>query len=168
MAGRRAKPLQLHLLDGKSRLTKKEKESRAELESELRIGTHDFRAPAEVRKDKVALKKWKEITKLYVDAEIEFVSTADTGILMQYCLAFSQLMFFIKARKEVLSQGLNTLDTYNVIDGMGLESNINKKSELVYKLGKSLYLDPQSRINTIKKKDRAKKTELEEMGFGNV
>lgn len=168
MPGRRIKPLQLHLLDGKSRLTAAEIERRQELEAELRIGTHDFKAPPEVRRDKVANKKWKEITQLYIDAEIEFVSTADTGILMQYCLAFSQLMYLIKARSEIMAKGWDTVKTYHAIDELGLENNINKKSDLVFKLGKSLYLDPQSRINTIKKKDRTQKSELEEMGFGNV
>jgi phage terminase small subunit len=169
MSGRNKKPLALHIIEGKSHLTNAEIEEREENESKLKFGTHDFKAPREVRSDRIAHMKWKEIINLYTSNKIDFVTTADTTILMQYCLTYSEYMYLIKARKEILNKGWDAVKTYHAIDELGLEHNINKKNALLTKLGKSLFLDPQSRINAIPGREpvKKKKTPLE-MKFGNV
>ena len=64
MAGRPAKPIELHLLNGNKRhLTKAEIEQRKK--SEVKLGEHKLVCPSYVRQDKNAYKKWKEIVKLY-------------------------------------------------------------------------------------------------------
>ena len=169
MSGRNKKPLQLHLMEGNSHLTKEEVEEREENESQFKFGTHDFKAPREVRSDKMAYKKWKEIIDLYKSNKIAFVTTADTTVLMQYCLTYSEYMYLIKARKEIMNKGWDTVKTYHAIDELGLEHNINKKNVLLAKIGKFLFLDPQSRINAIPSKEPVKKKKSPlEMKFGNV
>ena len=71
MAGRPAKPIELHLLNGNKRhLTKAEIEQRKK--SEVKLGEHKLVCPSYVRQDKNAYKKWKEIVKLYKDIDYVF------------------------------------------------------------------------------------------------
>jgi phage terminase small subunit len=168
MAGRKAKPIQLHLADGKSRLTKADIQKRKDLEAKNRFGNYCFRVPSNVKADKIALQKWKEITKLYRDGNVDFVTTADTAILMQYCLTYAEYVYLIEARKEIIDKGYDKIKTYHAIEELGIDHNINKKNELLSRLGKILYLDPQSRLGKVCEEKSNKPTELEDMGFGGI
>jgi phage terminase small subunit len=87
MAGRRAKPIQLHVIDGKKHLTKAEIKHRQE--NEIRLGSPDLKMSDAVRRDPVARKKFQELKKLYEG--IEFVSSSDIGTITQLCLLYSEL-----------------------------------------------------------------------------
>ena len=84
--GRPAVPVALHLMKGNKRhLTAAEIEKRKQ--SEVKLGDKKLVCPSYVRADKEAHKKWKEIVKLYKN--IDFVSSADVGMMARYCVTFS-------------------------------------------------------------------------------
>ena len=170
MKGRKAKPVQLHIHDNVSKKTKAEIEARLAQEAGMRFGGHDFVAPSEIKSDKIALKKWNEIVDLYISAQIDFVTTADTGILMQYCLTYSEYINLINTRKKIMKDNKkDVVAGYGLLESSKIEHNINKKNELLSKLGKILYLDPQSRLGTMKNINTKKEpSELEKQGFGNI
>ena len=87
MAGRPAKPIDLHIVSGNpSHLTKAEIEHRKK--SEIHLGEQKLVCPVYVKTNKEAYKKWKEIKKLYTG--FKFVSSADIGVIARYCMAFAQ------------------------------------------------------------------------------
>lgn len=168
MPGRWAKPLQLHVHQGNpSHLTKAEIEERSE--SEIKFGDHNFITPSRVKKNKIALKKWKEIISRYQDGEIDFVTTSDTGILERYCLTYAEYYNLQTIRDEIESKGWDIIKTYHAINELGLESDINKKLDLLVKMEDRLFLNPLAKIRNIPKQQKEKQeSPLEKQGFGNV
>ena len=98
MAGRPAKPIDLHIVSGNpSHLTKAEIEHRKK--SEIHLGEQKLVCPAYVKTNKEAYKKWKEIKKLYTG--FKFVSSADVGVIARYCMAFAQYIDLIERRDRI-------------------------------------------------------------------
>lgn len=170
MPGRHAKPVQLHLLQGNpSRLTKAEINRRQE--SEIRFGSQDFRTTARVRRDKIALVKWKEIVKLYRDYGVEFVSTSDAAIIERYCLTYSEYMKLIDVRAKIEDvagrKGADVVNTYKAQSDLGIDNAINKKSDMLTKIEDRLFLNPLSKLrNVSKKSDEDQLPEGEQEMFG--
>jgi len=79
--GRNAIPIDLLVANGKKHLTKAEIEIRKE--SEVKLGNSKLMCPSYIKNNVIAYKKWKEITKIY--KEVDFVSSADAGLLARYC-----------------------------------------------------------------------------------
>lgn len=158
MAGRRGKPLQLHLLDGKSRLTKDEIRFRSE--NEIHIGNNNFIITKMVEKNSVAKEKWNEIIQLYLECAADFVSSADIGIIERYCLTYSEYVDLQKARDEIKWQERDAVKTARALYDLGIEDSINKKIDILTKLEDRLFLNPLAKVRNIPKKE--KKTSKED------
>jgi phage terminase small subunit len=169
MPGRHAIPLSLHLLGGnKSHLTRAEIDAREK--SEIRFGGYDFKPTRRLRDNKTALKKWREIIKLYTDGQIDFVTTSDAGLLERYCLTFAEYYNLLGVRKEIEARGWDIVKTYHAVDELGLDSSINKKLDLLIKMEDRMFLTPLSKVRNVTSagRDKPAADPLEAAGFGNV
>jgi len=152
---RPAKPVSLHLANGNTRgLTKAEIEYRQK--NEIKLGDQSFICPDNILGDEIALSKWNELMVIYSD--IEFVGTADAGILERYCMLTSDLYRLRRIQNLEWTKyevGEITFEVYNKV-----EQAINKKNELLVKIEDRIFLNPVCRIkNVAKKPDEEQLTE---------
>ncbi len=150
-------PLQVIKFGGKHKRSKKQIEQREQ--SEIKLGSKKLILPSSVKGDKVALKKWKELVSLYDD--IEYVSSADSGILAQYCLCHSEHEYLISSKNDIVeemknSEGVTVVDIITYLDKSNLDNMINKKREALQKIGTKIFLDPTARIKAIPLKEPEK------------
>lgn len=193
MAGRPAKPIELHLLNGNKRhLTKAEIEQRKK--SEVKLGEHKLVCPSYVRQDKNAYKKWKEIVKLYKD--IDFVSSADVGLMARYCMAFSEYINLTEHRKVCATIRVDTengeaVDMVKALEGkyssktaakmfekieyvfsvsgvIAVDKALNAKMSALVQMEDRLFLNPLAKVRNIPKKEVKEEDPLAGKGFGNV
>jgi phage terminase small subunit len=193
MPGRPAKPIGMHLYDGKKHLTKAEIKHRQE--NEIRLGTPDLKMPPSVRRNPVAKKKWKELEELYKG--FDFVSSSDVGIISQLCLAYAELDNLLgHLRTLELIEPFDPLEKEEVerewsgkmgqvairnmwrkIDfciSMGGILAVNKaidaKRSIIRSLEDRLYLNPLAKNRNVPKKpaEKPEETPLQKAGFGNV
>jgi len=171
MAGRNAKPIQLHMQNGNKRhLTKAEIEQRQT--QELRLGDKKMKCPDFVKDDVQAYKKWKELIKLYAD--IDFVSSGDIGMLARYCVTFSQYLKLLERLKRikgiaeepddvdelVLSMDELTarikrqlIDMVSTDGVLRIEKAVNQKLDILMKMEDRLFLNPVAKVKNIPKKE---------------
>jgi len=177
MAGRPAKPIQLHLQNGnKRRLTKAEIKQRQE--SEIKLGGKELLCPAYVKNDTVAFSKWRELKNLFKD--IDFISSSDVTLIGRYCKTFSEYQMLLKSYQcvseihydcEELDEFLdsrdeddNVLFAYKVkkqlrdLFSIGailtIETAINKKMDLLIKMEDRLFLNPLAKVRNVPKKEK--------------
>jgi phage terminase small subunit len=169
MAGRPAKPISLHLQDKKKHLTKADIEHRQN--SEVRLGTKKMKCPDFVKNDVEAFKKWKELVKLYEDAE--FVSSGDIGLLARYCITHSQYLKLLERLKRIkdiaqdpddVEEYINDTEEFNArikrqladmvsTDGvLRIEKAVNQKLDILIKMEDRLFLNPVAKVKNIPKK----------------
>ena len=177
MAGRNAKPIALHLAEGNpNRLTKAEIKARQE--SEIKLGEKDLtklKAPAFVRKDKIAAKLWRELIKEYKSAAaqgVELLTSSDIGLLARYCKTFAEYERLLEAHQRIekiaedtdnLYQYIMQQDEYTMkamaqiaqlasIDGiLKIEKAINNKMDQLVKMEDRLFLNPLAKVKNIPK-----------------
>ena len=140
-------------------------------ESEIKIGDGKFQLPQTVKRDPEAHKKWKQLVKLYED--LDYVTSADSDILAQYCLCHSEHEHLLKSKKEELERlkkiKASALDVINFLNTTNIDNMINKKRDALQKLAGKIFLDPTSRIKGVPtKKTEPEQTPLETAGFGNI
>lgn len=193
MAGRHAKPVELHILNGNKRhLTKAEIEQRKK--AQVQLGEHKLICPAYVRADKIAYKKWKEIVKLYKD--IDFVSSADVGLMARYCMAFSEYLNLTEHRKicaNVRIDYVNSEDeqiydelaehysvkraakmydkieyTFSLAGVLAVDKALNAKMSTLVQMEDRLFLNPLAKIRNVPKKEVKQDDPLGDKGFGNI
>lgn len=172
MAGRHAKPIELHLQNGNKRhLTKAEIEYRKE--SEIKIGDKKLLCPAYIKKDIAAFSKWKEIKHIYKDAD--FISSGDTGILSRYCMTYSQYLNLLKRLNRIGNIQNNSEDIEEYIENsdefdykikrqlldmistdgvLRIEKAVNQKLDILIKMEDRLFLNPAAKIKNIPKKEK--------------
>lgn len=166
MAGRHAKPLSLHILNGNpSHLTKAEIAERKA--GEIRLGTLKFKIPERIKNNPVAKKKWSEVIAIYKAADVDFASTSDSAIIERYCLTYAEYINLQEVRAEIEAKGWDRVKTYHAIDELNLENNINKKIEILTKLEDRLFLNPLAKCKNIPKKETKKIDNDDEEMFGN-
>lgn len=171
MAGRHAKPIQLHMQNGNKRhLTKAEIDHRQK--TEIRLGDKKMKCPDFVKNDVQAYKKWKELIKLYAD--IEFVSSGDVGMLARYCVTFSQYLKLLERLKRVKEiaeepdevEGLvlsmdeltarvqhQLLDMVSTDGVLRIEKAVNQKLDILLKMEDRLFLNPVAKVKNIPKQE---------------
>lgn len=193
MAGRPAKPIELHLLNGNKRhLTKVEIEQRKK--SEVQLGEHKLVCPPYVRRDENAYKKWKEIVKLYKD--IDFVSSADVGLMARYCMAFSEYINLTEHRKACATIRVDTENgedtdmlevlaakypvktavkmfekieyTFSLSGVLAVDKALNAKMTTLVQMEDRLFLNPLAKIRNVPKKEVKQDDPLGDKGFGNI
>ena len=180
MAGRNAKPINLHMAGGNpNRLTKAEIEHRQD--TQIKTGTKYFRCPDYVKDDVNAYKRWKEVLVIYKDAD--YVSSGDVGVLARYCMTHSEYLRLLDDRKhlealeadwskysdvlpEDLSYQVEKILKLNAL--LQLETAINKKQDLLLKIEDRTFLNPLAKVKNIPKKEPVKVDPLAARGFGEV
>lgn len=179
--GRNAQPIDILTANGRKHLTKAEITQRKN--SEIKLGDHKLKCPDFVKRDVVAYKKWKEVTKLYKD--IDFVSSGDAGMLARYCMTFSEYQRLLINRKSVEVFEINWDSRWDVMfpleirDGINrllkldpvlqLESAINKKMDMLLKMEDRLFLNPLAKVKNIPKQPKEEKppSKFGRFGAGN-
>lgn len=180
MAGRRAKPIGLHLAEGNpSHLTKEEIEERKA--AEVKLGEQDLaklKKPIFVSKDKAANKLWNELIKEYKSAAkqgVDLLTSSDIGVLAMYCKTYSEyerlqvqyqridniaidedvLHEFIDkavAADQVNYKALQYLSQLASLEGiLKVETAINKKMDMLLKLQDRLFLNPLAKVKNVPK-----------------
>ena len=177
MAGRPAKPIELHLKNGNKRhLTKAEIEFRKE--SEIKLGKKELLCPAYVKNDVVAFSKWRELKSIFKD--IEFVSSSDVTLIGRYCKTFSEYQMLLKSYQRIseihydckeLDEFLDSSnesdndlfafkvkkqlrDLFSISAILTIESAINKKMDMLIKMEDRLFLNPLAKIKSVPKKEK--------------
>ncbi|MFA5385999.1 MAG: hypothetical protein WC364_15315 [Eubacteriales bacterium] len=196
MAGRNAKPIQLHLAEGNpNRLTKKEIERRQK--KEIKLGGDKVTCPMYVVRDPVAYKKWRDLIYDYNRAKaegIEIIKSSDAGILARYCKTFSEYRALLQHRDRISQIEIEPEESVNLIEALemrfgsrravklfekieyiisvggllNLETAINKKQDMLIKMEDRLFLHPLAKVKNVPRKEPEKKDPLKERGFGNV
>ena len=166
MPGRNAKPIDLHIIDGKKHFTKKEIAERKA--SQIYIGNSSFKKPEELKGREHAERKWIEVVKIYKDAGINFVSSSDIGIISRYCLTYQEYLDAQKILSLLSGDPVSVFLDPDVY--IKLQNNVNKKNDILTKLEDRLFLNPLAKIKTVPPKEvkNPVPTELERKGFGNL
>ena len=99
MSRAQRKPVELHVYDGKHHIPAEELAERED--AEIKMGDLNFKAPDDIKKNKLALKKWKEVTKIYQDAGLTVVSTTDTGAIARYCILYAEYWELQEQRRQI-------------------------------------------------------------------
>lgn len=193
---RPAKSIKFHLVDGKKHLGKQEIKERQAME--VTLGEEKYEVPPDVKKDKVAYKKWKELIDVFKTASVHgLVTSSDITVLADFCKVHSEYMTLTEERdslrvtnylepsedekiKDLIEENYDKrfkygffrkLDFITSLDGiLKLESAINKKLDLLIKLSDRLFLNPLAKVRNIpRKKIESKENDpLSAAGFGNV
>lgn len=192
--GRPAKPIDLLLMEGKKHLTKDEIEERRN--AEIKFGDKKIKCPDYVKDDIIALKKWKELKKLFSD--FEFVSAGDSEIVARYCVTYSEYLDLRKSYQKIkeINYDSSALDaaidaelknedgssekifTYKVKKQLRdmisvnalltIENAINKKVELLCKMEDKMFLNPISKLKNIPKKQEEEKPSAKWGKYGGM
>jgi phage terminase small subunit len=171
MAGRHAKPIELHLQQGGKHLTKSEIETRQAQEQKLKSGVSKYRPSDKVMQSPIAISMFKKLKKLYKD--IDYIEKLDENIINRYCLLTAEADE-IETRIVNLNGLINKCENdtdrigyYKIISSS--EITLNKINDMILKLEDRLFLNPVSRIKNVPKKPEQKEAPSEEeRRFGNV
>jgi len=170
MAGRPAKPIDIHMASGNiSHLTKAEIEQRQN--SEIKFGEQRLVCPAYVKADKDAYKKWREVVALY--AGVEFVASGDVCLMGRYCMTFSEYLDLIERRTriDIISKDCDDVEDYlseednefnyrirkkltdmcSTSAVLNLDAAINKKMDMLIKMEDRLFLNPLAKLKNVSK-----------------
>ena len=160
------KPIELHKLEKKTHLSKKQIEEREN--SEIKLGDSVFKKTNHILNNEAALEKWEEVVAIYVDAGIRFVSSSDIGIIERYCITYAEYYELLDLKKEIETKVNDKIKVSAALTKLKIDNNINRKSELLIKMEDRLFLNPLSKIRTVQQEKEQKKNELEENGFNNI
>lgn len=127
--------------------------------NEVDIGTTNLKYPKVLSGNKNALKKWKFVTKLYKDANLEIVKDADIEILIRYCLYYNEHTKLIEERDEH-QEDIDSITKYI--------NALTKIGDKMLKYEDLLYLTPASRAKGINQKKEKESSPLEKKGFDNL
>lgn len=164
-----SKPLELHLLDKRKHLTREEMENRRR--NQIRFGDENLIVPKHIRKNKVAYKKWRELSQLY--SNVEYVASPDSDLIAMYCQAYSEYLEAMEQKTAIStegkSKGFNTVTIQDMLNKLNIDYKIMKLRESLMKMEKELYLTPTARLKNVGRKEKEKdETPIEKAGFGFV
>jgi phage terminase small subunit len=176
MAGRPGKPLAFHLKGGnKSHLTKAEIKKREQ--EEVKIGTDRLVMPTYIRGNPSARAKWIEVIAIFKSSGMNLATSADVGIISRYCQAHSDYLYLLEIRDRLRDTDLDIGEAEEELEDMvpgerrraivvqkinfilsaaGLfqaDTAVNKKLDQVLKLEDRLFLNMQSRVRNVPKKE---------------
>lgn len=160
--GRRAKPIGLHIVDGKKNLTKAEIKARQEAEARLRPPADNLAPPSWLGKEAQQL-----FTRLVRDMQgTELYTNVDVETLAVYCDAVEQ---YAKATREVQENGVTIMGAQgNPIQNPAVLV-ATKYATVMSRCASKLGLDPASRASlAIPKEEPKKKQSPVEVMFGDV
>jgi phage terminase small subunit len=155
MAGRPAKPIDLHLAEGRKHLTKEEIEARRAQENGLRSHTK-FRPSDKVMQNPVALQTFKKLKKLY--KEIDYVDGLDELVINRYCIMTAE----VESLEKMIARMDNDLDECENADSrvqlyktiQNAEMTVNRLRDMLLKIEDRLFLNPTARIKNVPQKPK--------------
>ena len=184
------KPIELHIHDKKKHMGKEEIEERAD--AEVVMGDLNFSTPPEIKKDAVAMRKWREVTKIYTEAGLTLVSSTDNGVIGRYCELYSEYITLLAHRSRMSNAKFpaddmveimamteeeygrarakrlwGLLDYYTSLDGLlRIDTAINAKAKAILVIEDRIFLNPASKVRTlpIRRKEK-EKSAAEAAGF---
>lgn len=143
---------------------------------EIKLGDKYWMPTDAVQNDSIALDKFLWLIDMYKD--FDFASSSDIDLICAWCLCVSDFEKLTSARsillEKVESKEIDQLEYCKEISMRNLDTMINKKIELMEKLGSKLYLTPASRVSGLpldkikKEKDKKKESPLFKMGLLEV
>ncbi|MCL2690257.1 MAG: hypothetical protein FWE57_10495 [Chitinispirillia bacterium] len=190
MAGRNAKPVQFHVIEGKAKLSKKEIERRKALE--IKLGKSGVRLYDAVKADSVAYDKFVELAEEF--DSFEFVTSSDSGVINQLCLMTSELDALRKEAAQIRKTCFSSKE-YGVAYSLfadettrehakavlekvefmlsvkareSLQKTINSTVAQILALENTLFLNPLAKIKSIPKKAPEAESPLAAAGFGDL
>jgi len=157
--GRPAKPLKLHTIDGKSRLTKSEAQKRQA--GEIVLGGKALKPSASLRANKTALTEFRRIVKVYNDSQVDFLTDADVKLLERRCFAHAD---YVKVRtwREQLMRKRSLSFEDKLQHAKSIDLMLARYNDQLQKMDRELLLTPLSRISGI---NRAAKKDKEDPGM---
>ncbi|KHO62680.1 terminase [Thermoanaerobacter sp. YS13] len=163
--GRKAKPIALHLLEGKKHLTKAEIEQRLAGEQQFAIGTDKIKPPKWL--DKVAQKEFKRIVKEMEQTGI--LTNIDVDMLALYCDAYSQ---YIQCCEVIRQEGLMVEYTNKAAETNKVPHPLLSKKKQLFEQMKAIASEfgftPSARARiAIPKQEKKEETKFDRL-FGNV
>lgn len=165
MAGRRAMPIELKVLRGKSNMTKAEIDARKKAEVKLKPKADNIKPPSWLDRD--GKREWKRVA-----AELEaldLLTNVDVTALAVYCDAVSR---YIEATKAIRDEGI-TVEYTNAAGATNTVANPNvaiarQYAQLIRQYLIEFGLSPSSRAKlAIPREDEPEETPEERL-FGNV
>lgn len=185
------KPLELHIHNGnKGKLSTADKEAYAD--SEILMGDLKFITPPDIKKNKGALRKWKEVTQIYRAAKLTVVSSTDTGIIARYCMLYSEYWELTEARQRINDLEFpdddeaelmaltddefnrararrlwGIMEYFTRLDGLlKLDDKINRKLKAILDIEDRIFLNPAAKVRTLPIRRKPKEAdELGDLGF---
>ncbi|AEH46782.1 phage terminase small subunit P27 family [Parageobacillus thermoglucosidasius] len=164
--GRKAMPIQLHLLQGnKSRLTKKEIEQRMEAEERLKPKADKVKPPSWL--DPLAKKEFKRIVSEL--SELGLITNVDIVALATYCDAYSD---YVKCTKLIQEEGMMVEYTNKAAETNKVPHPLLTKKKQLFEQMKAVAsefgLSPSARAKLAMPKKEEKEPTPEEKLFGDV
>ena len=186
----RRKPIGLHIHDPKQHLGADDKKARAD--AEIIMGDLNFSVPANVKKTPGAMRKWREVTKIYKDAGLTIVSSTDSGVIGRYCMLYSEYDELIEQRRlisdldfpgddmdEIMAETdaeyrhtrarrlWNIMEYFTKLDGLlKLDKAINTKLKSILDIEDRIFMNPAAKVRTLPIRRKPKeKDEMGDLGF---
>lgn len=153
--------------------TAAERKAREESEARLRPARQlPTSAPAAIKEMKVAAEAWRRIMREYRSIEGEIVTRLDLDLLLDYCVLAEQVAelddmrsnarelykFLVKTNKkhredgEVVEAVMMSEKIQSMMDHIiKLDSRVDRKRDLMFKMRQHLYLTPRSRAGVAPK-----------------
>mgnify|MGYP003879202887 CR=1 FL=1 len=157
--GRRARPVELLVLNGKKHLTKDEIQKRKEGEARLRPAADAVRAPSWL--DKEAKKIWRRAVKAL--GPLEILTNADVDQLALFCDAAAR---YAECSRLIQEQGIIIETERGPMQNPAVAAQ-SKYASIVARLGGKFGLDPSGRASiAIPKGDDKPRDKFEEL-FGS-
>lgn len=153
--GRRARPVELLVLNGKKHLTKKEIRERREREERLRPAADAVRAPSWLSKE--ARKIWRRAVKAL--GPLEILTNADVEQLAVFCDSAAR---YAECSRLIAEQGIIVDGPRGPMQNPAVSAQA-KYAAIVARLGSKFGLDPSGRASiAIPKGDDKPKDKFEE------
>ena len=156
------------------------------------MGDLNFTTPLDIKKNKAALRKWKEVIKIYKDAGLTVVSSTDTGVIARYCILYSEYWQLTEYRRQIsdidfsnddeselmaLTDGefsrsrarrlWKLIESFVSLDALGkLDDKINRKLKAILDIEDRIFLNPAAKVRTLPIRRKPKENdEMGAMGF---
>ena len=143
----------------------------AKAASEISLGSTKFKMPADLKGDDIAVKKWRDLMKLYKDCP--YITTADTDAISEYCKMFSEISLLEKTRTQIIkdkqNDGATLTEIHILLVSIKIDIQINKKREMINKLRIRLLIDPTARVRAVPISNAPKEKESDGLSqFGDI
>jgi len=158
--GRRARPVELLVLDGKKHLTKAEKQARAEREAAIRPPSGNLRPPAWLSDE--AKKEFRRIVRLMKDTGL--LTMAEVDELAVYCDA---LVRHRQATEVIEREGVVVIGARGPMQNPAVLV-ATKYAQIIAKLAPRLGLDPSGRASLAIPREKEKQVDPFEEKFGHA